>query len=116
MNKEEILEKSRKENRNKDIYEEELIKQGSAIVNIVMVILATVFFVIQVFTGVGINYGLYAIVFCHSMVLSWIKWRKLRQRQQFFAVIAVYGLCFTVFNRPYLYSDHRESFIRGTAI
>ena len=30
-----------------------------------------------------------------------------------FAVIAVYGLCFTVFNRPYLYSDHRESFIRG---
>ena len=48
MNKEEILEKSRKENRNKDIYEEELIKQGSAIVNIVMVILATVFFVIQV--------------------------------------------------------------------
>lgn len=103
MNKEEILEKSRKENRNKDIYEEELIKQGSAIVNIVMVILATVFFVIQVFTGGGINYGLYAIVFCHSMVLSWIKWRKLRQRQQFFLSF-LYTVCVLLFSIVHIYT------------
>ncbi len=103
MNKEEILEKSRKENRNKDIYEEELIKQGSAIVNIVMEILATVFFVIQVFTGVGINYGLYAIVFCHSMVLSWIKWRKLRQRQQFLLSL-LYTVCVLLFSIVHIYT------------
>ena len=30
MNKEEILEKSRKENKNKDVYEQEIIKQGNA--------------------------------------------------------------------------------------
>ena len=103
MNKEEILEKSRKENRNKDIYEEELIKQGSAIVNIDMVILATVFFVIQVFTGGGINYGLYAIVFCHSMVLSWIKWRKLRQRQQFLLSL-LYTVCVLLFSIVHIYT------------
>ena len=103
MNKEEILEKSRKENRNKDIYEEALIKQGSAIVNIVMVILATVFFVIQVFTGGGINYGLYAIVFCHSMVLSWIKWRKLRQRQQFLLSL-LYTVCVLLFSIVHIYT------------
>ena len=103
MNKEEILEKSSKENRNKDIYEEELIKQGSAIVNIVMVILATVFFVIQVFTGGGINYGLYAIVFCHSMVLSWIKWRKLRQRQQFLLSL-LYTVCVLLFSIVHIYT------------
>ncbi len=31
MNKEEILEKSRAENRNKDIYEKEVLKQASAL-------------------------------------------------------------------------------------
>lgn len=103
MNKEEILEKSRKENKNKDIYEEELNKQGSAIVNSVMVILATVFFVIQVFTGGGINYGLYAIVFCHSMVLSWIKWRKLRQRQQFLLSL-LYTVCVLLFSIVHIYT------------
>lgn len=103
MNKEEILEKSRKENRNKDVYEEELIKQGSAIVNIVMVILATVFFVIQAFTGGGINYGLYAIVFCHAMVLSWIKWRKLRQRQQFLLSL-LYTVCVLLFSIVHIYT------------
>ena len=45
MNKEEILEKSRQENKNKDIYEQEIIKQGNAVVTSVMVILATVFFI-----------------------------------------------------------------------
>ena len=82
MNKEEILEKSRKENKNKDIYDQEITKQGNAIVGSVMVILATVFFIIQVFTGGGINYGLYALVFCHPTVSYWMKWLKLKQRQQ----------------------------------
>ena len=30
MDKEKILEKSRKENKNKDVYEQEIIKQGNA--------------------------------------------------------------------------------------
>lgn len=83
MNKEEILRKSREEHQNRDIYEQEVIKQGNTFVTVVTMILATVFFIIQAVTGGGINYGLYAIVFCHSMVISWMKWIKLRQRQHF---------------------------------
>ena len=43
MNKEEILEKSRAENRNKDIYEKEVLKQASTSAVIVMMVLATIF-------------------------------------------------------------------------
>lgn len=103
MNKEEILAKSREEHKNKDIYEEELIKQGSTIVNSVMVILATVFFVIQVLTGGGINYGLYAIVFCYSMVLSWMKWTKRRQRQSFLLAL-LYTVCVLLFSIVHIYT------------
>ena len=97
MNKEEILEKSRQENKNKDIYEQEIIKQGNAVVTSVMVILATVFFIIQVFTGGGINYGLYAIVFCHSMVLSWMKWVKL-------VLALLYTVCILLFSICHIYN------------
>ncbi|HIR00090.1 MAG TPA: hypothetical protein IAB23_10520 [Candidatus Scybalocola faecavium] len=103
MNKEEILEKSRQENKNKDIYEQEIIKQGNAVVTSVMVILATVFFIIQVFTGGGINYGLYAIVFCHSMVLSWMKWVKLRQHPQL-ALALLYTVCILLFSICHIYN------------
>ena len=82
MNKEEILEKSRKENKNRDIYEQEITKQGNTIVCSAMAILATIFFIIQIFTGGGINYGLYAIVFCQPALLYWIKWKRLRQPKQ----------------------------------
>lgn len=103
MNKEEILEKSRKENKNQDVYEQEVVKQGNTIVNGVMMILATVFLVIQVFTGGGLNYGLYAIVFCHSMVLSWVKWLKLRQRQQLSPAL-LYTVCVLLFSISHIYN------------
>lgn len=63
MEKDQILEKSRKENKNQDIYEKEILKEGRNIGAATAGILATVFFVIQILTGGGINYGLYAVVF-----------------------------------------------------
>lgn len=63
MEKDQILEKSRKENKNRDIYEKEILKEGRNIGAATAGILATVFFVIQILTGGGINYGLYAVVF-----------------------------------------------------
>lgn len=82
MNREEILERSRRENRNRDYYEEELAKQGGTIVGGSMVLLATAFCVIQFLMGGGINYGLYAIVCCRSMVLAWMRWVRSKQDQQ----------------------------------
>lgn len=49
MNKEEILEKSRTENKNKDIYEQEILKQANTSAVIVMMVLATIFFAAQIF-------------------------------------------------------------------
>lgn len=103
MNKEEILEKSRKENKNKDVYEQEIIKQGNAAVIVVMMILATMFLVIQIFTGGGINYGLYAIVFCNFMVLDWIKWIRLRRRQEFLLAL-LYTVCVLLLSISHIYN------------
>ncbi len=63
MNKEEILEKSRIENKNLDLFEREVSQKAGNLAAIVAAILATVFYVIQVFVGLGQNYGLYAVVF-----------------------------------------------------
>lgn len=66
MNKEEILERSRKENKNQDIYEKEVIIQGNRYAYIAAGVLATIFFVIQIFTGGDMNYRLYAVVFFNA--------------------------------------------------
>ena len=63
MEKEEILEKSRKENKNRDIFEKEVLKEGGNIGGIAAGILATLFFILQIAAGGGINYGLYAGIF-----------------------------------------------------
>ena len=44
MNKEEILAKSRAENKNKDVYEIEVLKQANSCGIIVMAVLAVIFF------------------------------------------------------------------------
>lgn len=63
MNKDDILTKSRLENKNRDIYERELLKQASEKATIVQMVLATIFFVIQILVDKGTNWGLWAIVF-----------------------------------------------------
>ena len=55
MEKEEILEKSRKENKNRDIFEKEVLKEGGNIGGIAAGILATLFFILQIAAGGGIN-------------------------------------------------------------
>lgn len=71
MNKDEILAKSRAENKNKDEYEEEVLKQASRSAVVVQMALAAVFFVTQIFTGGGINWGLWALV---NPVRRWKIW------------------------------------------
>ncbi|MDD2427586.1 MAG: DUF6442 family protein, partial [Eubacteriales bacterium] len=63
MNKEEILAKSRAENKNQDVFAKEVSRIGGNVAAAVAAILATIFFVIQILVGSGTNYGLYAIVF-----------------------------------------------------
>lgn len=55
MNREEILERSRAENRNKDIYELEILKQASAKATIAMIALVGAFTMVQMLLGGGIH-------------------------------------------------------------
>ena len=80
MNKDEILAKSRAENKNKDVYEQEVLKQASRSAVVVQMVLATIFFVTQILVDKGINWGLWALVFSTSMTINWVKYIKLRHR------------------------------------
>lgn len=92
MNREEILEKSRKENKNKDIYEKEVILKGSNAGAITGAILATIFFMIQIFLGEGINYALYSIVFAMNGATFVVKSIHLKRKHEVLIAIMYLAL------------------------
>lgn len=79
MNREEILEKSRAEHRNSDIVEKEVTKEGESWSTLVTLFLAVVFFCVQIATGGGMNYGLYALVIANNTTIYWAKYIKMKQ-------------------------------------
>ncbi|MEN6410719.1 MAG: DUF6442 family protein [Anaerolineaceae bacterium] len=87
MKKEEILEKSREENKNQDVFEKEVMRDAGNIGAVVAVILATIFFVIQILLGEGMNYGLYAIVF--SVTATGFIFKSIRMKRKHEIVVAV---------------------------
>ena len=103
MNKDEILPKSRAENKNKDVYEQEVLKQASRSAVVVQMVLATIFFVTQILVDKGINWGLWALVFSTSMTINWVKYIKLRHRQELITAI-VYTVFVSVMSGYYIYN------------
>ncbi len=95
MEKEEILEKSRTENRNRDIYEQEVLKQANAVAVIVMIVLAVIFFAVQIFTGGGENWGIWALVFSVNMTTFWVKYIKIHRRHELVMAIVYTALVLT---------------------
>lgn len=97
MNKEEILKKSRAENKNKDEYEQEIMKLACRISVIVMSVLATIFFLVQMFVGGGTNWGLYVFPFIGNVIILWVRGIKLSHKVEL--VIAIFGtiLVFVLF-------------------
>lgn len=63
MDKEEILSKSRAENKNEDLHALEVQGRAAAAGGFAALVLATIFFVVQILLGEGLVYGLYSIVF-----------------------------------------------------
>lgn len=94
MNKEEILAKSRKENKDQDIYEKEVLKLGGNAGAVTAAILATIFFVVQILVGGGMNYGLYAIVFSVSATGFTVKAIKLKRKHEI--VVAIMYIILTL--------------------
>ena len=103
MNKDEILAKSRAENKNKDVYEQEVLKQASKSAVVVQMVLATLFFVTQIFVGEGINWGLWALVFSTNMTIYWVKYIKLRRKHELMIAIA-YTILVSVMSGYYIYN------------
>ncbi len=103
MKKEEILAKSRAENKNRDIYEQEVLKQGWEIAFIAAAVLAAVFSAVQIFVGGGTNCGLWAIVFSGSMATFWVKWFKLRRRHELILAL-IYTAVVITFSVLHIYN------------
>ena len=103
MNKEEILAKSRAENGNKDIYEQEVLKQASTSDVIVMMVLATIFFAAQIFVGGGTNWGIWALVFSANMTTFWVKYIKLRRKHKLVMAI-ISTITVAAFSGSHIYS------------
>lgn len=95
--------KSRKENKNQDIYEKEVIDRGNKYACIAAAVLATVFFVVQIFVGGGMNYGLYAVVFSMPMGGFWYKFLKLHKKHELFVAIG-YSAVVLLFSVAHIYN------------
>lgn len=103
MNKDEILARSRAENKNRDIYGQEVLNQASKSTVTVQMVLATVFFVAEIFAGKGINYGLWALVASANMTIYWVKYIKLHQKHEFVMAV-VYTIFVTLMSGCYIYN------------
>jgi hypothetical protein len=75
------LSKSRKENKNKDLFEKEVQINAGHIGSISAIILATIFFVTQILLGGGLNFGLYAIIFVVSAAGFIVKAIRMKRRR-----------------------------------
>lgn len=102
MRKEEILKKSRRENKNQDLYEKQVMAAGGNAGAVAAAVLATVFFVAQILTGGGMNYGLYAVVFTIPAARFTVKAIKLRRKHEI-ALAALYWLSVVLFSAAHLY-------------
>ncbi len=103
MDKEEILAKSRAENKNRDIYEQEIVKQAGEISFAASAFLAAVFLMVQITVGGGLNPGMWAIVFSGSMATFWVKWRKLRRPHEL-AMALFYTAGVLLFSALHIYA------------
>lgn len=103
MNKEEILAKSRAENKNKDVYEQEVLKQAYKSAVVVQLILTAVFVVTQILVGGGLNWGLWALYFSANMTTSWVKYIKLRRNHELFMAV-VYTILVAVSSGYHVYN------------
>lgn len=81
MKKEEVLEMSRNENKKKDIYEIEVETEACKIAVLCMLVLISVYYCYEIFTGKGQNYTLYSLISIYCAVVYGYKAIKLEKRK-----------------------------------
>ena len=103
MNKEEKKKKSRAENKNKDLYSIDVSKLAGSITTVVMMVIAGIFFIVQIITGGGLNFGMWALVFSADMIDHWVKYIKLRLRGELSAAL-LYTLIVAAMSGYHIYN------------
>ena len=94
MEKEKILEMSRKENKNKDIAELDVEKKANNIAVIVGSIFALILILWQAVTKNGVNYGIAAIVEIMCAVSSCYKYLCLKRKKHL--LLAIYFILISI--------------------
>lgn len=91
------------EKMNKDTCESEVEKQASELAVLVITALTALFFCVQIATGGGINYGLWALIFAGNGTTSWVKYVKLRKKSMLswaisYTIVTVLLSAFHIYN------------------
>ena len=76
-----------KDEKNKETYEMEVEKEASELAVLAITALAVAFFCVQIATGGGLNYGLWALLFAGNGTTYWVKYKKLRKEGTLFWAI-----------------------------
>lgn len=103
MNKDEILAKSRAENKNKDVCDIEIQRMGAAWGNAIMITLGVIFFGLEISITGGKNYSFYAMMCASAMAAFWYKWVKLKKTHELWTAV-IYTLCTVSFSAAYIVS------------
>lgn len=102
MDKEEILQKSRNENQNKDIYELEVISKGQRVGGLIAVSVTFVLMLIErVILDRGMNYGYFLIILAAGAGLWIYKAMKLKRKHEIalavlWTLLAIYAAVMVV--------------------
>ena len=78
---------NKEEKKSKDTYEMEVEKEASELAVLAITALAAAFFCVQIATGGGMNYGLWALLFAGNGTSYWVKYKKLRKAGTLFWAI-----------------------------
>lgn len=92
MNKEEVLTKSREENRNIDIAEQDVIQQSSSIATKVGLLLCCVINIVQVIISSEVNSSCWVVYFGMMGTLFLVKFLKLRRKHELALTILYYAV------------------------
>ena len=88
MNKEEILQASRNENQNKDIYELEVISKGQRIGGLIGISVTFVLMLVErAILDIGMNYGYFLIILSAGTGLWIYKAVKLKKKHEIFLAV-----------------------------
>lgn len=103
MNKDEILEKSRNENKNQDIYEKDVLIKAGNIGGISGAVIGVIMYCVQIFLGGGPNYALGAMIFGTYAAVFMVKAVKLKRKREI-VVAVMYSLATLMLAAAHIYN------------